>query len=188
MQGARGREDGSDGGARERRLASTASEIVAGALQDHQRATIVGVQTFGKGSVQTILPLPNNRAVKLTTARYYTAGPLIQAKGIAADIVVEDRGHEGPLREADLQHHLSVEDDKSSPARPTAEARRPTGSSPVRPRASRRRLRRSPPASRSTRRTTRRPPTRTPKKDDVQLAAALAPEGPARLNTAAVAK
>ncbi|HUP97611.1 MAG TPA: S41 family peptidase [Usitatibacter sp.] len=95
---------------------ASASEIVAGALQDHQRATIVGVQTFGKGSVQTILPLPNNQAVKLTTARYYTpGGRSIQAKGIAADIVIEDEATKVLLREADLQHHLSVEDDKSAP-------------------------------------------------------------------------
>ena len=92
---------------------ASASEIVAGALQDHARATIVGVQTFGKGSVQTILPLPNNQAVKLTTARYYTpGGRSIQAKGISADIVVEDEATKVLLREADLQHHLSVEDDK----------------------------------------------------------------------------
>ena len=95
---------------------ASASEIVAGALQDHHRATIVGVQTFGKGSVQTILPLPNNQAVKLTTARYYTpGGRSIQAKGISADIVVEDEATKVLLREADLQHHLSVEDDKSAP-------------------------------------------------------------------------
>jgi carboxyl-terminal processing protease len=92
---------------------ASASEIVAGALQDHQRAAVVGTQTFGKGSVQTILPLPNNQAVKLTTARYYTPnGRSIQAKGIAVDIVVEDEATKVLLREADLQHHLSVEDDK----------------------------------------------------------------------------
>jgi carboxyl-terminal processing protease len=97
---------------------ASASEIVAGALQDHQRATIIGVQTFGKGSVQTILPLPNNQAVKLTTARYYTpGGRSIQAKGISADIVVEDEATKVLLREADLQHHLSVEDDKSATAK-----------------------------------------------------------------------
>jgi carboxyl-terminal processing protease len=98
---------------------ASASEIVAGALQDHHRATIVGTQTFGKGSVQTILPLPNNQAVKLTTARYYTpGGRSIQAKGISADINVEDEGTRVLLREADLQHHLSVEDDKSTPGAP----------------------------------------------------------------------
>jgi carboxyl-terminal processing protease len=95
---------------------ASASEIVAGALQDHHRATILGTQTFGKGSVQTILPLPNNQAVKLTTARYYTpGGRSIQAKGISPDIVVDDAADARVLlREADLQHHLSVEDDKST--------------------------------------------------------------------------
>src|SRR5512132_980535 len=96
---------------------ASASEIVAGALQDHHRATILGTQTFGKGSVQTILPLPNNQAVKLTTARYYTpSGRSIQAKGISADIVVEDEATKVLLREADLQHHLSIEDDKDGAA------------------------------------------------------------------------
>jgi carboxyl-terminal processing protease len=104
---------------------ASASEIVAGALQDHKRATIVGVQTFGKGSVQTILPLPNNQAVKLTTARYYTpGGRSIQAKGIAADIVVEDEATKVLLREADLQHHLSVEEDKTLPGA-KAKAKKP---------------------------------------------------------------
>jgi carboxyl-terminal processing protease len=75
--------------------------------------------------VQTILPLPNNQAVKLTTARYYTpGGRSIQAKGIAADIVVEDEATKALLREADLQHHLSVEDDKSTPGAP-AGAKKP---------------------------------------------------------------
>jgi carboxyl-terminal processing protease len=95
---------------------ASASEIVAGALQDHHRATILGTQTFGKGSVQTILPLPNNQAVKLTTARYYTpGGRSIQAKGISPDIVVEDASEQRVLlREADLQHHLSIEEDKNA--------------------------------------------------------------------------
>ena len=105
---------------------ASASEIVAGALQDHHRATILGTQTFGKGSVQTILPPPNNQAVKLTTARYYTpGGRSIQAKGIVPDIVVEDGGEvKVLLREADLQHHLEVESDKTigdkapAPAKP----------------------------------------------------------------------
>jgi carboxyl-terminal processing protease len=69
---------------------ASASEIVAGALQDHKRATIIGTRSFGKGSVQTIIPLGNEGAIRLTTQRYYTpAGRSIQAKGIDADIVIE---------------------------------------------------------------------------------------------------
>jgi len=92
---------------------ASASEIVAGALQDHKRAVIMGTQTFGKGSVQTILPLGNNTAIKLTTARYYTpSGRSIQAKGIVPDIVVEDPATAAfdsslRLREADLAKHLT---------------------------------------------------------------------------------
>jgi carboxyl-terminal processing protease len=92
---------------------ASASEIVAGALQDHKRAVIMGTQSFGKGSVQTILPLGNNTAVKLTTARYYTpSGRSIQAKGIVPDILVEDPSTTAldnafRLREADLEKHLS---------------------------------------------------------------------------------
>jgi carboxyl-terminal processing protease len=88
---------------------ASASEIVAGALQDHKRATLLGTPTFGKGSVQTILPLGNNTAIKLTTARYYTpSGRSIQAKGITPDIVIEDptTPTTGRLREADLEKHL----------------------------------------------------------------------------------
>ena len=87
---------------------ASASEIVAGALQDHKRAIVLGGQTFGKGSVQTILPLSNNAGLKLTTARYYTpAGRSIQAKGIEPDIYVDD-GRESPnrIREANLENHL----------------------------------------------------------------------------------
>ena len=89
---------------------ASASEIVAGALQDHKRATVLGTQTFGKGSVQTILPLGNNAGLKLTTARYYTpAGRSIQAKGIEPDIIVDD-GRDSPnrIREANLERHLET--------------------------------------------------------------------------------
>ena len=91
---------------------ASASEIVAGALQDHRRAVIMGTQTFGKGSVQTILPLGNGTAIKLTTARYFTpSGQSIQAKGITPDIVVEDATLETKntpslRREADLRNRL----------------------------------------------------------------------------------
>jgi carboxyl-terminal processing protease len=90
---------------------ASASEIVAGALQDHRRAVIMGQPTFGKGSVQTILPLGNNTAIKLTTARYYTPnGRSIQAKGIVPDIPLDDVAAEKAaglrLREADLTKHL----------------------------------------------------------------------------------
>lgn len=91
---------------------ASASEIVAGALQDHKRAVVMGTRTFGKGSVQTILPIGNGTAIKLTTARYFTPnGRSIQAKGIEPDIVVEDpampEDEEGfGIREADLQRHL----------------------------------------------------------------------------------
>jgi len=90
---------------------ASASEIVAGALQDHERAVIMGQQTFGKGSVQTILPLGNNTAIKLTTARYYTPkGRSIQAKGIVPDIPLDDGSSTNAglkLRESDLSKHLS---------------------------------------------------------------------------------
>ncbi|MGH8725844.1 MAG: S41 family peptidase [Burkholderiales bacterium] len=87
---------------------ASASEIVAGALQDHKRAKVMGTQTFGKGSVQTIMPLGNNTAIKLTTARYYTpGGRSIQALGITPDILVEDPSDTlVRTREADLQRHL----------------------------------------------------------------------------------
>ena len=88
---------------------ASASEIVAGALQDHKRSVVMGTQTFGKGSVQTILPLGNSTAIKLTTARYYTPnGQSIQAKGITPDIIDESAKDEsGRLREADLSGHLA---------------------------------------------------------------------------------
>jgi len=105
---------------------ASASEIVAGALQDHKRALIVGTQSFGKGSVQTILPLNNGTAIKLTTARYYTPnGRSIQAKGITPDIVVEEgtvkasEGADMEVHEADLQKHLGnkQEDPAATPAK-----------------------------------------------------------------------
>jgi carboxyl-terminal processing protease len=88
---------------------ASASEIVAGALQDHKRSIVMGTQTFGKGSVQTILPLGNNTAIKLTTARYFTPnGQSIQAKGITPDILDESAKDESErLREVDLDRHLS---------------------------------------------------------------------------------
>src|SRR5262245_10750662 len=95
---------------------ASASEIVAGALQDHKRALVLGTTTFGKGSVQTILPLDDNSALRLTTARYYTpSGRSIQATGIVPDIVMDqsallakaDKPGNGPLlREANLPRHL----------------------------------------------------------------------------------
>src|SRR6266571_1283920 len=97
---------------------ASASEIVAGALQDHKRAKVMGTQTFGKGSVQTIMPLGNNTAIKLTTARYYTpGGRSIQALGITPDIMVEDPSDTATrVREADLQRHLENSLAKGEPA------------------------------------------------------------------------
>ena len=93
---------------------ASASEIVAGALQDQKRAVIMGEKSFGKGSVQTILPTTNGAAVKLTTARYYTpSGRSIQAEGIEPDIALAnvkleslDKSEFDPVKEADLTHHL----------------------------------------------------------------------------------
>ncbi|MEB2320347.1 MAG: S41 family peptidase [Pseudomonadota bacterium] len=95
---------------------ASASEIVAGALQDHGRAVVLGTQTFGKGSVQSILPLDSNTAIKLTTARYYTPkGRSIQARGIEPDFVVEETPDgdiaQFRVREADLSRHLSNDRD-----------------------------------------------------------------------------
>ena len=94
---------------------ASASEIVAGALQDHKRAIIMGAQTFGKGSVQTIIPIDDASALKLTTALYYTpSGRSIQAEGISPDIPLErgrlelnDKPALGSVKEADLARHLT---------------------------------------------------------------------------------
>jgi carboxyl-terminal processing protease len=103
---------------------ASASEIVAGALQDHKRAVIMGTQSFGKGSVQTILPLGNDTAIKLTTARYFTpSGRSIQAKGIEPDIKIEDPNNpvdeDFGIREADLAKHLdNPQGGEEKPAEP----------------------------------------------------------------------
>src|SRR6476659_10520460 len=102
---------------------ASASEIVAGALQDHHRATLVGTRSFGKGSVQTIIPLGSHGALRLTTARYYTpSGRSIQAKGIEPDVLVEEElpqdlkkaAQSAQLGEANVRGHLKGEDEDNS--------------------------------------------------------------------------
>ena len=110
---------------------ASAAEIVAGALQDHKRAVVVGVKTFGKGSVQTVMPLRNGAALRLTTALYYTPnGRSIQAKGIEPDIVVErvlpgrieDDGHGSKaIREEDLKNHMDGEKEEVSDNKPDSD-------------------------------------------------------------------
>ena len=107
---------------------ASASEIVAGALQDHKRATIMGSQTFGKGSVQTVRPLGPDTGIKLTTARYYTpSGKSIQARGIVPDVMLDETAEGSPfaalrMREADLEKHLGngQTEEKKDPAREQA--------------------------------------------------------------------
>ncbi len=109
---------------------ASASEIVAGALQDHGRAIIIGQRTFGKASVQTILPMEDGSALRLTTARYYTPnGRSIQARGIEPDIMVgdgrEDTGaFAGPMREKDIERHLKGEGEDEVGATPAPEVRK----------------------------------------------------------------
>ena len=114
---------------------ASASEIVAGALQDHHRAIVMGTQSFGKGSVQTIMPLSGNGAIRLTTARYYTpAGTSIQAKGIVPDIEVhqanvETLDDDPGRREADLRGRLQNEqatNAEAAPAQPPEMGEPPT--------------------------------------------------------------
>ncbi|WP_455229911.1 S41 family peptidase [Geopseudomonas aromaticivorans] len=114
---------------------ASAAEIVAGALQDHKRGVLMGTDSFGKGSVQTVLPLTNERALKLTTALYFTPnGRSIQAQGIVPDIVVErgkvthDDGQSQGLKEADLSGHLGNGNggaDKPSSGKPAADTSKP---------------------------------------------------------------
>lgn len=111
---------------------ASASEIVAGALQDHKRAVVLGTKTFGKGSVQTILPLDDNSALRLTTARYFTPkGRSIQATGIVPDIVLENAAVQEAkveerkrptLREENLPGHLeNQQEQKSKPGEPPSD-------------------------------------------------------------------
>lgn len=105
---------------------ASASEIVAGALKDHRRAIVMGTRSFGKGSVQTITPMPGHGAMRLTTARYFTpSGVSIQAKGISPDIEVAlariEKLKGGPVREEDLRGALDSKDESSASSEDTPE-------------------------------------------------------------------
>ncbi|MFH1081125.1 MAG: S41 family peptidase [Pseudomonadota bacterium] len=111
---------------------ASAAEIVSGALRDNRRAIIVGTRTFGKGSVQTVIPLEDGSALKLTTAKYYTpSGLSIQAEGIAPDIVIkyqrptqEKEGAEGRIRERDLSGHIKSPEENGQKQKPEEKAKK----------------------------------------------------------------
>lgn len=108
---------------------ASASEIVAGAMQDHKRAKVMGIRTFGKGSVQTVRPLGGGAGIKLTTARYFTpSGKSIQAKGVTPDILVDETADGNlyaalSMREADLEQHIIGADEDSQDAQAREKAR-----------------------------------------------------------------
>ncbi|MET0339814.1 MAG: S41 family peptidase [Polyangiales bacterium] len=110
---------------------ASAAEIVAGALRDHKRALIVGTRTFGKGSVQNVIELPDASALKLTTGRYYTpSGRSIQAEGIEPDVIIEQapspvREHVQGVSEASLERHLENEGAPAAPAPTTSDRATP---------------------------------------------------------------
>lgn len=111
-------------------FSASASELLAGALQDHRRATIVGARTFGKGSVQSIIDLPGGGGLRLTTMRYYTpGGRAIQVLGITPDVLVDSALASGAgvtiMRELDLENHLRSEAEPEAPAAPKPESESP---------------------------------------------------------------